>query len=385
MCIGGQIVHGIWAISLSHLQFRSDCINHTLRQSTVWLAVLFLTIYALRGYARSVPALPLRTSTLKHLFLNLFLANSGNDSLTVDVGLSSTLPFGNWIVGTSCDGTSLFHIPPDLRHYLIIQEASYASFTSLPTPMTPHSLVLYSRSLATALPRSEQRLNDLMQTNMSLFNKMNLAAAQLYLQSMYFHLDDSESCRNAGILRTYTTALRLVDMAMSSTESSNILQYSPRTTVRMLNIAAAVIFRVLHSSLRGEVSYDAGRSLFNAAALCMSQQAVKSRAHDTPARWATFLHKMWEYGGKNEMLLLSPPMLQIKSRGGASILYDCLKMFRQKSQTSHNPQVRDVAVSELNLPINDQAMEPTLDSGDPDLFDFLWTDELCDSYLYDVS
>lgn len=312
------------------------------------------------------------------------MANLVNHSLSIDVGLPSTLPFKTWILSAACNGTSPFQIPVELQHYLKIQEACYNAFTLLPTPLVPDNIIVYSSSLATALPQSEQELDDLTQTSMSLFNRMTLTAAQLYLQCTYFHLDISLACRNGGILRAYASASRLVDMAMSDTESTNTLRYSPRTTVRMLNIAAAVIFRVLYSSLRSEVNYDTGKVLFNAACLCMGQQALRSRDHDMPVRWASFLHKMWDRGVKDEKLLQSPPTLQIKGRGGTSILYDCLKMFRQPSKMSQDAQVRELAASEAINQNNDQNNALALDWEGSDLFDLLWTDELCDSDVLDI-
>lgn len=314
----------------------------------------------------------------------LDLANLAIDSLTVDVGLSTAFPFGAQVLKTACDGTSPFDIPLDLRHYLLIQEASYSCFTSLPISGAPDSLTSYSSVLATILPQCENQLYALSPTNMSLFNRMNLAAAQFYLQCMYFQIEASDPQRNSGILRAYATALRLIDLAMSGTESSNILRCSPRTTVRMLIMAATAIFRVLHSNLRYEVTYDTGRSLFNAAALCISQQSVKSRNLDTPTRWATFLHKMWEIGTDDETLLLVPPTLQIKSRGGASIFYDCLQKFRRKLKTRNNIQGQDLDVSEMTSVDKEQEIGLSLDA-DSDLFDFLWTDDFSDNYLYSVS
>jgi hypothetical protein len=89
-----------------------------------------------------------------------------------------------------------------------------------------------------------------------------------------------------------------------------------------------MVFRVLHSSYGVDLNYEAGKALYNSACLCFHQQSVQFPKRDQSRRTRDILQELWRFGEIDTAMRAEEPVLSIKTRLGASIIYDCLAILR---------------------------------------------------------
>lgn len=314
----------------------------------------------------------------------------GKYSLSMDFGLPVRLPFSNWKVQEVATSPQSPGVPIDLQHYLMIYQQAYNIFTNLPERGNMAASSSFDTALLAQLSKGDADLEVSMSAsliNMSLLNKLRFTTVQLQLRAMYFHVLSPSLQRKQGVLKAYETAKSLVSTVVSEDGSSDILTYSPRTTFRMLLLAACVIFKVLFSSYGAEVDYNSGKILFNTALLCLRQQAVQYKDQkDLPLRCIDSMKGLWHMGEISPSLTAAQPELAIQTRLGASVLYHCLAVYydrlaffyRQKDQTGAPNPALQLSDSFDAFPLPD--MDPQLAFADFSM-EFAWDPNMPQPYL----
>lgn len=262
----------------------------------------------------------------------------------MDSGLPLQLPFAKAELEAIPTVGSALDIPIDLQHYFVIQKYAYNTFAGFPERSTTSTSATYDNALLIQLVKADtdlQRLLDTCLKDMSLLNRLRFATVQLYVRCMHFNLKLSHSERRQGVLNAYNTAAYIIDTAVSEIDTGEVLSNSPRTTFRMLLLAACVICKVLHSSAGSEVDFNYSRILFNSALLCMRQQAVYYKdSKDMPIRCVDFLREIWHLSELHPSLRSSEPELVVQSKSGASVVYHYLAVFFDRMALYHQQRDR---------------------------------------------
>lgn len=308
----------------------------------------------------------------------------------MDLGLPVRLPFSNCKIQEVANLPSSPGIPTDLQHCLIIYQHAYNIFTDLPERGNAVASSPYDHALLTQITKADAELCGLMSTslqNMSLLNKLRFTTVQLHLQAMHFQVFSSSMQRKQGILKAYETATTLISTIIAEDESSDILTYSPRTTLRMILLATCVIFKVSFSSYGAEVDYNSGKVLFNAALLCLRQQAVQYRDQkDLPLRFVDSMKRLWHIGEISPSMNAVQPELAVQTRLGASVVYHCLAVYydrlalfyRQRDQAG--PQSSTLQLSDGFDSFSMPEMDPQLAFADFSM-EFAWDPNMPQPYL----
>ncbi|KAL1857994.1 Regulatory protein leu3 [Paecilomyces lecythidis] len=263
-----------------------------------------------------------------------------SQSLSTDLGLAPIAPM---MIDGLTSRPSL-EIPQTLKQYLVIQEYSYrATQTLLQASQSPSDPLAFYSALA-SLERSFDTLQEDLGTELSFVNTIRLAAARLHLQSMYFlpHTSRQRQQRRDSLLRAYTTAASLITTAISHKDSLEDLLYAPAEVLRMIFAAALVVFRVSNSSyadmLGPRSGTSSGRALSSMACFAIHRCSVqRGENKDLAARMVDMLGIIWRYAEADARLLRQEPVVQVSSRMGAGVVFDCLDIWR-RYKTGREPQ-----------------------------------------------
>jgi hypothetical protein len=210
----------------------------------------------------------------------------------------------------------------------------------------------------------------------------------------------SSEIRSSGIHRAYETATDLINTVLSEVDAHQHLPYAPSLFARHIFSAALVIFRVLHSTSSVGLDYDRGRILFNAAAFSLSQLSTHQKQKDQAARTSDLLRSFWCAAERSSNMRQRDLRLRVKSRMGASLVYDCLMSFRNGSRPEiagstavESSQTRiDALVATPGTTLDGVGMvssggvlDPTSDmmGHDFDLFQFTPGVDLSDIFLFE--
>ncbi|GAD97482.1 conserved hypothetical protein [Paecilomyces variotii No. 5] len=263
-------------------------------------------------------------------------------SLTIDVGQPPLLLLMNKTISQFSGEEMASEIPPELYHNSLIQECSYrATYTlsenseSTSGIPPPGSFYLMMDMLEESFDLLQQNLGD----TISFFNNLRLTAARLIFQCNYFLEETQTERRMKGILRAYSTAVLLITTTISHEVACEELPYAPLSSLRMIFLAALVIFRVLHSkyaaSPYAELDKSAGHVLYRAASLALRQLSVQCDEKDIPTRASDVLNELWRWGESDIDLQRCEPTFRVRSRMGGSLLFDCLFIWRKYKRKSH--------------------------------------------------
>ena len=287
--------------------------------------------------------------------------------MSTDSGHAQISPCFDWIVRSVCRGTVNWEIPVELRHNLMIQECSHYSMRCLSDNMDDPYGLPSEADFYPLMLHLEQKFDDVEQAlepAISPVNRFRLYAARLYLENMYFVYDSPSDLRKSGVMKAFFTARRLISIIISDDSSNNILAHSSLVTVRMIFTAAAVLFRVFHSSYSADLDHESVRILFNAAAFSMHQLSVQQKEKDLPTLAAEAMREMWKRGESSTEMLGKPLTLMVKSRMGASILHDTLNMVRKALRSgSRCLKPYDAPVRSLE---NERSAQPLKESTEND-------------------
>ncbi|KAK5033047.1 Regulatory protein leu3 [Exophiala sideris] len=264
-------------------------------------------------------------------------------SLSLDLGHGSVSNFDDWSIrDVCCMGTSFSaEIPLQIRHNLMIQRCSFEALRSLTQAADGPYGIPAGLNCFDLIDRCEQQFRDLessLNDQLSLANRLELQGSKLHIQCFYFLYDDRVELRLPGILRAYATASTLISTILSDDSSHDVLPHAPLRFTRIILNAALVIFRILHSTFAFGLDHSHGKLLFNAAAFAMQQQSVPQKDRDFPLRGSDMLRAFWRAGERSTTMFNQDLKLRVKSRMGASLVYDCLLLFRQKDRSANLSQ-----------------------------------------------
>lgn len=186
--------------------------------------------------------------------------------------------------------------------------------------------------LSTILEQYDNELLSLSQPNWSLVNRVRLLAMRLFVRCMHFHMAPGHPARRPGALKACYIAHDIINLVMEEDDENQVLVHSPRTTMRIMATAAMVVWKTIHSSYNTELVYKTGRTLYNSACLCIHQQAVHFQGKDQPSRTRDILRELWTFGENDPEMCAQEPTLSTKTRLGASLVYDCLAIWRHRKR-----------------------------------------------------
>ncbi|KIX01449.1 uncharacterized protein Z518_09175 [Rhinocladiella mackenziei CBS 650.93] len=285
-------------------------------------------------------------------------------SLSLDLGHGSVSDFDDWSIRSACsmDSSSAANVPLQIRHSLMIQRCSHDALRSLAQAADGPYGIPAGPNCFDLIAHCEQQFQDLyssLDDQLSLANRLELYGSQLHIQCFYFLYDDQIEIRLPGLLRAYATASALISAILSDNNAHDVLPHAPLRFTRIILNAALVIFRILHSNLAMGLDYNHGKLLFNAAAFSMQQLSVRQKDRDFPLRGSDMLRAFWRAGERSTTMCSQDLRLRVKSRMGASLVYDCLWLFRQKNKPAVPTQDPTTNNSRLMPPDLDLTASPS--------------------------
>ncbi|KIW13611.1 hypothetical protein PV08_08801 [Exophiala spinifera] len=266
-------------------------------------------------------------------------------SLSTDIGTGPNPCFSDVSIRKACLNAEA--IPLELHHSLIIQKVTNEALRSWQEAAeepygNPGEAVGWD-----LIHKAEQRFLAISQqfwNYMSFANRLHLQVSQLRLQCLFMLYNTGSDVQNSGILRAYNTATELINTVLSEVDGPQHLQYAPSILARHIFSAGLVIIRVLHSTASIGLDYERGRILSNAAAFSLSQLSSHQKPKDQAARASDLLRRFWSAAERSPNMRQRDLRLRVKSRMGASLLYDCLMSIRN----SNRPESTEAAAFEGN-------------------------------------
>lgn len=255
-------------------------------------------------------------------------------SLSTDMGSGPISAFVDLSTRKACLVAG--SVPTELYHNLVIQKATNEALRSWDEEASevPHGLPAMSVGHG-IIQGAEKRFLDLSKQlwgHLSLANRLQFLASQLRLQCLFMLYNTHNEARTSGILRAYSTATDLINTVLSEVDAQQALPCAPSLFARHIFSAALVIVRVLHSTSGIGLDYDRGHILFNAAAFSLSQLSAQQSHKDQAARTSDMLRLFWSAAERSVTMRQSDLRLRVRSRMGASLVYDCLMSFRHATR-----------------------------------------------------
>jgi hypothetical protein len=172
-------------------------------------------------------------------------------------------------------------------------------------------------------------------------NLIYIDFAELQLQSYYF-FDSPMNERQTGILRAYTTAIRLLSKISLIDAKCDLLKYAPISILHAMFIGGAVLFKVLNSRYHQYVNVDEGANQFSASIAAIRKYSILD--HDLAFRVANMEVEVWEHYSPKPRD--HEPVLIVKSRLSASITHD---LIRRWSEEISKPRQAEMAARRTNM------------------------------------
>ncbi|TVY34924.1 Regulatory protein, partial [Lachnellula occidentalis] len=262
-------------------------------------------------------------------------ANILSQSLSSTWGLLPMTPFDKTI-DFACQTGNIYTVPDDLRFKLILQKycnrVTQVIYTDLREAQGGSnagdrpSFALTWESKLSALNHELDEIEQQHSNMFSMYDRIYVSAARLYMHSMYFFDSSPTSTRKTGILRAYASASSFTTLITSLDSTCNLFSYMCAYHIRMFLVATCIMLKVLRSSYRHDIDFEAGKKLCSDATVAASRVAVGSG--DSAGKVAKMVAQVWHSGDTG--VLEEPPELLVKSRLGASIIYDFIWRWRQE-------------------------------------------------------
>lgn len=317
-------------------------------------------------------------------------------SLSVDFGYSNLLdPFA-----LSLDQTVYDCIPVELRHNMVVQKCAHKAFQLMATHQVQAPDLASSTAMFDSMREADNlftRLEHELGSCLSFMNRLRLQHSQLSLHSLAFINDATHPRRKAWVLKAHQKACQVINLVLAEPTPHSLLPHAPLMTFRILWNAAAVIFRVVHSTHRADIDISHSHMAFTAAAFAIRRLSVPHEQKDISTRTADLLTFLWRCAQVDHTLSLRPAELRVKTRRASSLTFDTLMTARsfatRDSSTwlayrqSHAPElVRD---SERPAKANDgsevEASAPEKDVNAAQFDDLAFDGLLQDSIFASVS
>jgi hypothetical protein len=222
-------------------------------------------------------------------------------------------------------------MPVELRCNAVVQKCAHDAFQLIathqaePSGLPSDSTLFHAMEEADHLFTAQEREFG---SSISFMNRLRLQNARLSLHCLAFISDSTDSPRKAWVLKAYRTACQVINLVLSEPTSHSLLPHAPIGTFRILWTAAAVIFRVVHSTYREDVDVDTSHIVFTTAAFALRQLSVPHKQKDIAIRSSDLLTLLWRCGQTDQSMILKPPHLRVKTRMASSLTFDTLLIAR---------------------------------------------------------
>ncbi|KUJ07834.1 uncharacterized protein LY89DRAFT_789497 [Mollisia scopiformis] len=263
-------------------------------------------------------------------------ANIVSQSIEATYGVLPTTPFDRTIEA-SCKPGNMYSLPNILRFKLAIfrycnriSNLVCRDLTDNGDPFSPGTPQTNpTLSWVTELLEFETRMQSWKQKyrdQLSFHDEIYAAAAAVYTTSMYFFDSTSSAARKHNILKAYRTSTSYIQLLTSFDQTSNYLLHAPSYPLKIFVLACCVLLKVLRSSYAADVDFEEGKRLCNLAIIAANKSSVAPQ--DSAGKVAKMVSQVWHSGDLRP--LGEMPVLMVKSRLGASILYDFIWTWRQE-------------------------------------------------------
>ena len=155
---------------------------------------------------------------------------------------------------------------------------------------------------------------------------MLLLSACLQLRAYYLFDDSDSESRRQGLIRAYATAVSLISEIERADVNHDFVRYLQHPLMRVADVAAVLIMKVVHSTYAQHVDVQSGKRVFNVF-LSMSRQCCVED-NDLMGRMRKILAQLWNVHRSLSLQREEPPALNRKSRGFFSVVHDALWLWR---------------------------------------------------------
>ncbi|KIW26153.1 uncharacterized protein PV07_09273 [Cladophialophora immunda] len=247
------------------------------------------------------------------------------------LGHSTPAQTFDWGIDRACESGSSYSnaLHPNLRHHLTIQRfCNRVNKLMTGNRLDPNGFPSDGErySMMNMLENDFGSLELALDNELSNINQLHLQAVKLYLHLFHFFDSCLSEARQAGILRAYNIATSFISTMVAADTASDVLAYTPVYLIQSLSTAAQVIFKVLNSSYHRFVDGDAGSMSFHTATVILRRSSLES--NDIGDRAASRLTQLWRAYSIIQEKKQEEPVLQVKNRLGASLMYDFLWQYR---------------------------------------------------------
>jgi transcriptional regulatory protein LEU3 len=158
-----------------------------------------------------------------------------------------------------------------------------------------------------------------------------LQIARLQLRIYYLRCPENETFP-LNLAKLYTTATGIINLvSMIDATTNNFATYVPHHVYRMMTLAAAVVLRVLKTTLSDKLQeMESGKAAFFTAITMLRKMSVYN--NDMPSRMQGIFSQLWESekAFKPNEGSSSSTALRIQSRLSMSLLHDTMWWWREE-------------------------------------------------------
>jgi hypothetical protein len=133
---------------------------------------------------------------------------------------------------------------------------------------------------------------------------------------MYFFDSSPTETRKLGVLKAYTSAVNFILLITEADKAFSFFSYMCAYHIRMFLTADCILLKVLRSSYKDDIDFDAGKKLCDQATVAASRMAVTN--NDAAGKTGKMVAQLWH--SNNMEILEEPPELLVKSRLGARLV-----------------------------------------------------------------
>lgn len=269
----------------------------------------------------------------------------------MDRGLPPLMPLQEFGLSNQVIGDGILrNFPLELQQNLLIQKCSYRAYKIIVDVQGSESIFGLEDTFYEKMQRIEesfQLIDWRLNKELSYFNSLRLLGAMLHYQCLYFLQEGTqhEEQKKSDILRAYKTASSIISRTIGHGSAYEKLIYAPVGILRIICAAALVIFRVLHSTYTlpdaihattpQQLDSNAGQILYHSACFIIQSCSVHHDDQGFLTRMTGMLEALWRYGETDVELRNREPTSRVKSRMGASIVFDCLRIWREYKSGSN--------------------------------------------------
>ncbi|KAJ5605366.1 hypothetical protein N7510_010520 [Penicillium lagena] len=224
----------------------------------------------------------------------------------------------DWIIDQACEPGNSLSLPDGLRHRGV--------------PFEQERIRMLKQ-----LRDDLDELQSSLYPNLGSIDKLHFCALRFQLESYYFYDLADANARRQGLLRAYSNACIFITGLLDEDKATELFLYSSYELLRVLWQAMQIISDILISVYAHHVVSEVGHRLFHAGIAGTKRASVEN--NDMPGRLSVIMSQLWRMRNARVDPLLEEPRLRIKSRLGASTLYNWLWYWRESfaGQTNAYP------------------------------------------------